>query len=105
MVACITLSMAASRLAAPRLAAQVLQVLQPLTALLIVATQLSHTLFSFHPPLMAIAFILFIGQGVLTSLAARGHEGEKRGQLLQRHAIWYGFLHLSLRLCLESLGG
>ena len=78
----------ATLMAASRLAAQVLQVLQPLTALLVVATQLSHTLFSFHPPLMATAFILLIGQGVLTSLAARGLEGDQRGQLLQRHALW-----------------
>ena len=73
---------------ASRLAAQALQILQPVTALLIVATQLSHTLFSFHPPLMAVGFIGFIGQGVLTSLAVRDVQGEKRGQLLQRHALW-----------------
>ena len=74
---------------ASRMAAVVLQVLQPATALLIVVTNQSHTLFSFHPPLMATAFLGFIGQGVLTSLAVRGLEGEKRGQLLIRHALWY----------------
>ena len=51
--------------------AQILRVLQPLTTLVLVATQLSNTWFSMHPPLMAIGFTGFIGEGVLTSLAVR----------------------------------
>ena len=74
--------------AAARMLVPLLQLLQPATTLILAATQLSNTWFSLHPPLMAVGFTGFLGQGVLTSLAVRGVEGDKRAALLTQHALW-----------------
>ena len=65
-----------------------LQLLQPATAILLAAAHVKGTLFSWHPALMSIGFLGLIGQGVLTSHAARRLQGPERSKLLVQHALW-----------------
>lgn len=54
------------------------------------------TLFSWHPTLMALAFLGFTAEGVVTSILFRSKEGQDRVRAIQRHLLLQALAFLCL---------
>ncbi|KAK9916106.1 hypothetical protein WJX75_008637 [Coccomyxa subellipsoidea] len=73
-----------------------IHVLALLCAVSIPVAIFNGTLFSWHPTLMALAFLGFMAEGVVTSILFRSKDGQDRVRAIQRHLVWQalGFLCL-----------
>ncbi|EIE25654.1 hypothetical protein COCSUDRAFT_12782 [Coccomyxa subellipsoidea C-169] len=65
-----------------------IHVLALLCALSIPVAIFNGTLFSWHPTLMALAFLGLMAEGVVTSIMFRSKDGQDRVHAIQRHLIW-----------------
>ena len=59
-----------------------------LLALSIPVAIFNGTLFSWHPTLMALAFLGFMTEGVTTAILFRAKDGNERVAAIQKHLIW-----------------
>ena len=48
----------------------------------------TDVLFTWHPTLMALAFLGFMTEGVLTAVLFRAKEGQERVAAIQKHLAW-----------------
>jgi hypothetical protein len=46
------------------------------------------TLFTWHPTLMALAFLGFMTEGVVTAVLFRAKDGQERVRAIQKHLVW-----------------
>ena len=46
------------------------------------------TLFTWHPTLMALAFLGFMTEGVVTAVLFRAKDGQERVRAIQKHLMW-----------------
>ena len=47
-----------------------------------------NVLFTWHPTLMALAFLGFMTEGVLTAVLFRAKDGQERVAAIQKHLVW-----------------
>ena len=65
-----------------------IRLLAAFVALSVPLAALDGTLYSWHPTFMALGFIGFMAEAVLTSISFRSLEGSVRTAAIQRHMLW-----------------